>query len=781
MPKDIILQRRAFLLLILFITQYIDSHTVPTASRPPASSSPFMYLNHYPAVPSNEAKLTNNQITTNPTTVESSSRILPAGSSGDVTNNAMAHTDFFSGAHHFTIYKPTITEGDNATESQSMKLLAEHVIVGAEFDSSDHRPGCHPETRRGITHSIRSWMHDLGRKYKILWLRGPAGVGKSAILQTIAETEADSPTSILGATLFFSRPNSRDNPQCVFISIAYRLAVRYPPYRQYIAKLLSIDPRLVEKSMREQFKAFIVRPFVEERVMDNLHGTVMILLDGLDECNGEEAQCEIILLIGKFVLQYPTSPLIWLIASRPEPHIQDTFSEEELQLSYGEVQVLVDSDEARSDVQKYLRDNFMNIRKKHRRSIPSSLQQWPSESNLSVIATRSSGLFIFPTVLIRFIGDTAYADPDSRLKTVLEVIESTSSSVGGQNPFATLDVLYTRILSEVPCDVLSTTLSLLAMYAIGFNFPHFAWNCSWLGVTQGRAYGALQRLHSVLNVPEPQNAFNERIQAFHASFYDYLLSPSRSGPFCVIAPEIMQHHILRWIHILLESHSVETSDVDMTRIGLSWPIGNEKYRLLTQRRIFNRSLDFLTRILNEFVNDSIQNEFSRLAAFFEDLDFWEMANYVHPLDMLMFPESVFATNFEQWGVLKTVPLQSLNFNDIQFDLDPKIYRYRERGSSLRVGWGSGRRGGAIPVFERIFHDAMIVNSQSQASEDYEFTSRSGGSTCRADLEKNLTAWTDMAPSHPIIMFGRGQKSCACFQFNVPGELWVLTLPCVQSS
>ncbi|KAF9445649.1 hypothetical protein P691DRAFT_795362 [Macrolepiota fuliginosa MF-IS2] len=432
-------------------------------------------------------------------------------SSRDVTSNSTPHADYFSGAHHFTVYKPTMIEGDNPNERQSMKILAEHVMVGAEFDSSDHRPSCHSETRRDISHSIQSWMHNLARKYKILWLHGPAGVGKSAILQTIAETEADSPTSILGATLFFSRQNSHDDSRCVFTTVAYRLAVIYPPYRQYVVKLLTLDPGL--------FKAFIVRPFVEEKVMDGHRDMVLILLDGLDECEGEEAQCEIIVLIGKFVLQYPT---------RPEPQIQDAFSERELQSGYGEMKVLVDSDQGCRDVEKYLQDSFANIRKKHRRSIPSSLKQWPSESDFSAIVTRSSGLFIFPFTLIRFIGDTAYADPDFRLKTVLEVIGSTSSPDGGHNPFETLDALYTRILSEIPRDVLPTTLGLLMIYT-----------------TNGRAYGALQRLHSILKVPEPQNASEERLEAFHASFYDYLVSPSRPGAFYALAPTIIQPFLLR--------------------------------------------------------------------------------------------------------------------------------------------------------------------------------------------------------------------------------------------
>ncbi|KAF9439857.1 hypothetical protein P691DRAFT_768703 [Macrolepiota fuliginosa MF-IS2] len=112
-------------------------------------------------------------------------------------------------------------DGDNSNERHLMKLLSKHIIIGAKFDSSDHCPSCHPDTRLDITHSIQSWMYNLVHKYKILWLHGPAGVGKSAILQMVTEAASKSASSILSATLFFSHPNSRDNPKRVFITIAY--------------------------------------------------------------------------------------------------------------------------------------------------------------------------------------------------------------------------------------------------------------------------------------------------------------------------------------------------------------------------------------------------------------------------------------------------------------------------------------------------------------------------------------------------------------------------------
>ncbi|KAF9443058.1 hypothetical protein P691DRAFT_809547 [Macrolepiota fuliginosa MF-IS2] len=650
-----------------------------------------------------------------------------AGSSASAASN-QTHTGSFSGAHDFTISSLTMVEGGITNEGQSVKLLSEHIIVGAEFDLSDHRPSCHPGTRLNISRNIQAWMHNPARKY------------------------------------------NRNDPQCVFITIAYQLSMKYPAYRKYIIELLAFNPAMVKKSMLEQFKAFIIQPFAIKELLSRSHDTVLILLDGLDECEGNNAQREIIFLIAKFALQYPTSPLIWLIASRPKSHIQDTFSLDAVRLSYGRMEVDVDSDEGRHDVEKYLQDKFADIRKKHRQSIPSSLQQWPSESDFTAIATRSSGLFIFPSTLIRSIGDKDYADPISRLKIVLDVIKSTTLSPGGKNPFATLDALYTRILSEIPPDVLQTTLSLLEFDVKDCGW-YFADNCNRLGVPQGRAYGALRRLHSVLEIPEPEDAFEDHLYAFHASFYDYLSSPSRSGTFYIWTPEIVQRLIHRSIDILLELHSVEMSDVDATRINLSWP--DEEFRLDLRRSIFGWALDSLIGTLHKDVNDSIRNAFSRLSAFFQDLDFGERLRAYDGLYMLMYPVSVFSTDLENWGVLKTVPLRSFNYNDIRPDLDPVIELWRgERDDvSLRVvlleynGW----------LRPRVTHSSNIVDSRDEShSNGISHVDPPQDPNLKADLEKNLASWTSVAPSHPI--------SCAVTQFQVPGEgLWLLALPCVQSS
>lgn len=390
-----------------------------------------------------------------------------------------------------------------------------------------------------------------------MWLHGPAGVGKSAIIQTLAETVSDSPTSVLGATLFFSRLNERDDPQRVFTTIAYQLTVKYPVYRKYVLELLSVNPKLVGKSLVEQFKWFIVKPFVEQKLFDGLDQTVLIVLDGLDECMGESAQHDIVLLVGRFVSQHPEAPLIWIVASRPEPHLRVAFSSQAVRASFLDIQVPHNSNQACSDVERFLRDEFDRIREAYPASFPRSMKQWPSETDFALLATRTSGLFIFAAIVIRYVDNVAYGNPISQLQKVLKIIDFVPQSKDQVNPFTALDALYSDILSAIPQDVLPVTQEVLTFSLPRTPAAPLDVLGNWLGLSQADVYGSLQRLHPVLNIPSIEDASKKLPFAFHASFIDYLTSPTRSGRFYI--DPLQARRKVFWISHRVLMEAVDTS------------------------------------------------------------------------------------------------------------------------------------------------------------------------------------------------------------------------------
>ncbi|XP_006457304.1 hypothetical protein AGABI2DRAFT_212634 [Agaricus bisporus var. bisporus H97] len=406
------------------------------------------------------------------------------------------------------------------------------MIPGAAHDSSarDPPPQCHPDTRIKINERIVAWFYDETKRELILWIYGPAGVGKSAIVQTFAEKLASA--ECLGASVFFSRPNGRNNSHAVFITIAYQLAVHIEPYCTFISELLAFDPELVNKSMEEQFKAFIVKPFVEKKIGAG-GKTWGILLDGLDELDKRDRQGKIIQLITAFAHDYPEVPLAWVISSRPEPHITNTFEQERLMYSFKEECVPINSPEACQDVERYLRSSFKDIQQVKFPQIVA--EGWPEEIKIVKLANAASGLFAFADVAIRFIGDPDYANPTSRLDEVISTVDGCRAGSTDEQPFAQLDALYAHILTRIPFKMWPTTQRVLGAVAAAKKlFP--ALDCVMglsvvLGLPLSKIYTAINDLYSLLFVPPLAEVYSSHFRFHHASFVDFLRDPARSKKF----------------------------------------------------------------------------------------------------------------------------------------------------------------------------------------------------------------------------------------------------------
>ena len=211
-----------------------------------------------------------------------------------------------------------------------LKLLQEKVAHGV-FHDSDERclaTRCSPHTRDDVLTTITDWIHDSGKKERLMWLCGSAKVGKSAIAQTIADRCYDA--NILMASFFSRNYANRCDKSYLIPTIAYQLTVSIPAIRNRVWDVLRNDPLILSRSLEAQVKALIVRPLTEVAMcsVDNLDlGSPprLVILDGLDECEGDEIQIYIINVLSAVVNELPI-PLLFLITSRPEQHIVHTFS-----------------------------------------------------------------------------------------------------------------------------------------------------------------------------------------------------------------------------------------------------------------------------------------------------------------------------------------------------------------------------------------------------------------------------------------------------------------------
>ncbi|KAJ3573997.1 hypothetical protein NP233_g2076 [Leucocoprinus birnbaumii] len=527
---------------------------------------------------------------------------------------------FFNNAHHFTINQPTMilnADPDSVCEGSSMKLLLQNAISGTSYDASERYPppSCHPQTRSDICGHIQFWAHDSSRGQNMLWLHGPAGVGKSAIMQTIAETEAEPSGSILGGTIFFSRRNGRNDLRHVFTTLAYQLAVKYPIYRRYIVQQLSNDPRLIEKSLTEQFKCFFTRPFTQGNFLEE--NTILILLDGLDECSSEASQRELITLISRFVLNNPVAPLIWIIASRPEFHIQRAFSDPKIQNSHQRLAVPLNTTQACLDVERYLRDKFDDIRLTYADCFSPTTQQWPPESDFLQIVSRACGLFIFASTIVRFIEDENVGNPVSQLRLVMRAIQTVPSIDPENSPLAALDSLYAEIISSLPPHYLPIVKGLLSLALV--RYAPFGVACNWLGLTQADSYSALRKLQSVLSIPSPKAvSCDAHVGLFHTSFLDYLLSPSRSSGLLIEDREAWEDVFLAMTNVLRQSYNPADSSIDISRIVVSWPYREKTIDV--QKELFEVSLRWFFLFSDETRHLEVYLD-SEIGGFLEALDY----------------------------------------------------------------------------------------------------------------------------------------------------------------
>jgi hypothetical protein len=286
--------------------------------------------------------------------------------------------------------------------------------------------------------------------------------------------------------------------------------------------------------MPVQFNKLIIEPFIRRSEL-NSAGRVLVIIDGLDECDDPLAQRELLRLISEFCIMYPSSPFVWLIASRPETHIISFFSRRNVLPAYEKEEILVDSDEARADVERFLRDKLMEIKEASDSLDP----KWPEEQELWKLANASGGLFAYAQTVIRYIDDSTIGNPASQLSDVLLVIDKhpLTNVSREEHPMALLDALYARILSNVPLKIMINTRKLLLALASGWDWPLSSGNnernfivlCNWLGMTRDDAYAAINHLRSVLCVPRRDQAHEEKLKPFHKSFIDYISDFTRSG------------------------------------------------------------------------------------------------------------------------------------------------------------------------------------------------------------------------------------------------------------
>ncbi|TFK18893.1 hypothetical protein FA15DRAFT_760384 [Coprinopsis marcescibilis] len=454
-----------------------------------------------------------------------------------------------------TIHNSThVNQSASNVVADGMKILFDHIAPDAIHDSSARfdAPRCSEGTREGVQDDIMTWTYglpDVGHDLTLLlWMYGAAGAGKSAIQQSIAERGASE--RILAASFFFSHQDpERDNPGKLFPTLAYQLAVKIPDLQPYIAHAVISDVSIFTKSAEVQMEALILDPI--SRATQANPASVeawpkLVVIDGLDECKhtyprpvnplpeeeddqGESQQLLILTLLHNNIASRRL-PFRVVLASRPDQPMRGYFSPEGHAGAVTRQIILDDRYKPAVDIRKYLGLAFTTIRTRHQ--LPPN---WPPEDVIDDIVDRSSGQFIYASTVIRFVGGRPTSRPRENLQFILDANTSSSPS-GSTNPYSRLDAMYRAILKACPDpqdSILCLKFSLHISWRSGSdgNFNRFTASKidSFLQLDAYESTKIFGSLHSLVSVPERNEADTKSYGVYHKSLMDFLNNVRRCG------------------------------------------------------------------------------------------------------------------------------------------------------------------------------------------------------------------------------------------------------------
>lgn len=303
-----------------------------------------------------------------------------------------------------------------------MKLLLDHIASGAFHDAAERGdpPKCHKDTRKMIIAQIMNWIFQPNMSsYSLLWLSGPAGAGKSAIMQTIAEMLVLQ--GILLGSFFFARTApERNNPSRFIATLAYQLALAIPEMQERVIDAVEEDPTIFTRKLATQAEVLIIQP-LKAMLVVRLSGPPpgwksrsgwrskgIFLMVALDECVSATAQREVLNVIAKIsaeINELSDNPIIhFVISSRPEYEFRQAFDwhGDNYTLARTTPVVLQPNYDVDLDIQVFLEATFQKIKDTHpvRAHLP---QDWPTAHQMKYLVDTSSGHFIYAATAAKYV------------------------------------------------------------------------------------------------------------------------------------------------------------------------------------------------------------------------------------------------------------------------------------------------------------------------------------------------------------------------------------------
>ncbi|QRV82559.1 hypothetical protein RhiJN_10574 [Ceratobasidium sp. AG-Ba] len=373
-----------------------------------------------------------------------------------------------------------------------------------------YNPGqqCLNHTRVTITDTLTTRAQGQDKRRRVAWLYGLAGLGKISVATSVCMRLHDQ--GLLACSFFCKRDNPGLRDPCrVLTTIVCELARHWPAYGVTVSEVICKNVGMRSKHMQPLFEILVDEPMKRIAKPEYPEGTVVIVVDALDECGDTTARKQLLLCLHSISQLAPFLRVI--ITSRPDEDIRAYFKEAESNW-YLELDLL--QYDASADICLFVEKTLGQM----------TIKGWLPDA-VDRVTILAGGLFIWARTVCIYI--LAGLDKPKRLRMLTE-----KASLGA------IDMLYATILTtgETIGDEEDMGALRGCLGAIVVTSMRSALSVAGLTALMGEnlsqevIQGVVNRLAAVLYI---DNALGRTIRISHPSFMEYLIDSARSEELCV--------------------------------------------------------------------------------------------------------------------------------------------------------------------------------------------------------------------------------------------------------
>src|ERR1700733_10938560 len=259
--------------------------------------------------------------------------------------------------------------------------------VDAAYNRNGPIAKCLQGTRERLIATIVRWI-DGDKDHPICWLNGPAGSGKSAVSQTVAEL-CDAHHRLAASFFFLRGAGDRSRIARLIPTLAYQLSIYIPATKPFIQLILHTDPLIVRQALRYQFQKLVIEPTLAVTDTNPTTKFMVIIVDALDECDDKDLMAEFIEIIADAYRANRRLPFRVFFTSRVEEHLRKKL---EAPAARSVIYHLALQDfDATNDIRKFFRHRFATIYEENHRLMRNITLPWPSHTDLQSLVRKASG------------------------------------------------------------------------------------------------------------------------------------------------------------------------------------------------------------------------------------------------------------------------------------------------------------------------------------------------------------------------------------------------------